>query len=114
MDPDVKLTLPEDASDTDIQKPYLELIGPFTYLAVATRLDIAFIASSLSQFNNSYSNIYWTADKRILRYLKGMIDLSLVYADPNPLKGFVNADWGNCLVDTGYTFVLRGCAVMGN
>ncbi|KYN43488.1 Copia protein [Trachymyrmex septentrionalis] len=108
----MKLTLPEDASDTDIQKPYRELIEPFTYLAVATRLDIAFIASSLSQFNNSYSNIYWTADKCVLRYLKGMIDLDLVYeADANPLKGFVDADWGNCLVDTGYIFILSECAV---
>jgi len=53
MDPDVKLTLPEDVSDTHIQKlPYRELIGPFTYLTVSTRLDIAFTVSSLSQFNN--------------------------------------------------------------
>ncbi|KYN38163.1 hypothetical protein ALC56_07464 [Trachymyrmex septentrionalis] len=59
-------------------------------------------------FQYAKNTHYWTADKRLLRYLNGMIDLSLVYADPNPLKGFVNADWGNCLVDTGYTFVLRG------
>lgn len=109
--------MPEDASDHDFQElPYRELIGALTYLAVATRLDIAFTVSSLSQFNNSYSNIHWTAVKRVLRYLKGTADLGLVYeGDTEPLKGFVDADWGNCLVNrrsfTGYTFILSGCAI---
>ena len=71
MDPSMKLTLPEDASD--IQKlPYHELIETLTYLVVATRPDIAFIVSafivnSLNQFN-SYSNIHWTATRTIMHY----------------------------------------------
>lgn len=49
MDLKVKLTLPEDASDPDIQKlPYCELIGTLTYLDVATWPDIAFTVSLLS------------------------------------------------------------------
>lgn len=117
IDPNVKLTPPEDISNPEADiLLYRELIGSLTYLATTTRPDIAFAVSSLRQFCNSYGNIHWTAAKRVLRYLKGTSHLDLIFqANLDPLKGFVDADWGSCIVDrrffTGYTFVLSKCAV---
>lgn len=117
MDLNVKLTKPKNVAEPLTQKlPFRELIGTLTYLAVATRPDIAFAASSLSQFNDSFDNIHWTATKRVLRYLKGTMSLGLTFeANSVQLKGFVDADWGNCPVDrrsyTGYTFTLCGGSI---
>lgn len=117
MDPNVKLTLPEEISNPETDTlPYRELIGSLSYLATTTRPDVAFAVSSLSQFCNSHGTIHWTSAKRVLRYLKGTSHLGLIFqADFDSLKGFVNADWGGCMVDrrsfTGYTFALSKCAV---
>lgn len=112
MDVNVKLKKAEgEASAEDGNLPYRELVGALMYLAVATRPDIAFAVSALSQFCNSYSRIHWTAAKRVLRYLKGTMDLGLVFRpDADPLRGYVDADWASCLDDrrsyTGFSFLL--------
>jgi len=56
------------------------------------------------------------AAKRVLRYLKGTINLGLTYQkSERPALGFVDADWANCREDrrsyTGYVFILSGCPV---
>ncbi|XP_033228810.1 secreted RxLR effector protein 161-like [Belonocnema kinseyi] len=81
------------------------------YLAVATRPDIAFVVSALSQFNTNCNQIHWTVVKRDLRYLKGTMNLgSIVEPNDDPLKGYVDADWASCLNNrrsyTGFVFVL--------
>lgn len=71
----------------------------------------AHAVSALSQFNTCFGKIHWTAAKRVLRYLKGSNALGLIFG-PNTecLKGYVDADWANCLMDrrsyTGYVFIL--------
>ncbi|XP_071581029.1 uncharacterized protein [Temnothorax nylanderi] len=110
----VKETEPHEL-DEDV--PYRELVGYLTYLALATRPDISFAASCLGQFNNSYGKAHcWVAAKRVLRYLKGTLDLGLVYSpDVKPLKGYVDSDWGNCPDDrrsySGYVFALSGSPI---
>ena len=52
----------------------------------------------------------------MLRYLKGTIDVGLVFrAGTGPIQGFVDADWGGCLVDrksfSGFLFLLGGCPI---
>lgn len=113
MDPNVKLVKPDENSDIGATKiPYREFIGALIYLAVSTRPDIAFAISSLSQFNDCYDQNHWNAAKRVLRYLKGTIDLGLVFShSPDPLKCFVDSDWASCPNDrrsyTGYTTILN-------
>lgn len=114
MDSNVKMINPtEPATDEEEKLPYRELVGALTYLAVATRPDISYAVSCLGQFNNCYRKIHWTAAKRVLRYLKESINLGITYrTDNQELKGYVDADWGNCQNDrrsyTGYAFLLSG------
>lgn len=44
---------------------YRELMGAFTYAALATRPDIAHVVSSLAQFNCDPNATHWTAAKRV-------------------------------------------------
>lgn len=96
--------------------PYQQLIGSLMYLCVMTRPDIMFAVSYLSQFNINHTKEHWTAAKRVLRYLKGTMDLCLTYSGNDlSLKGYVDADWANNPLDrksfTGYAFTLANCAI---
>ena len=105
-----------EGDETAKNLPYRELVGSLMYLAVATRPDIAHTVSSLSQFNENPSHIHWVAAKRVLRYLKGTANYSLVYRRPIGLmEGYVDADWAGCPKDrrsyTGYVYKLGGAAI---
>lgn len=58
--------------------PYRGLVGALVYLVQATRPDIAVAVSTLSRFLNNPGTTHWGAAKRVLRYLKGTIDVALV------------------------------------
>lgn len=93
--------------------PYQNLIGGLMYLTQNSRPDIAYTTSYLSQFNTCFTKEHWNAAKRVLQYLKGTLNYSLVYRrSGEPLKGFCDADWANCPFDrksyTGYIFKLGG------
>ena len=112
-----KLNKPDKISELEMSKyPFRSLIGSLTYLSVATRPDLSYAVSSLRQFNNCYSEQHWKAAKRILRYLKGTQNYTLRYEQAEKsLEGFVDADWGNCIIDrksyTGYAFIYGGAAI---
>ena len=113
VDPGTKLRKNENPSEDELKLPYRELVGALTYLSVTTRPDIAYSVSRLGQFNNCYGTEHWKAAKRVLRYLKGTIDIGLFYKKkPGPIQGFVDADWGGCIEDrksqSGYMFLLGG------
>uniref|UniRef100_A0A5S6QB82 Reverse transcriptase Ty1/copia-type domain-containing protein n=1 Tax=Trichuris muris TaxID=70415 RepID=A0A5S6QB82_TRIMR len=109
--PNLKLTKPLTVSKEEMLTfPYQTLIGSLMYLAVATRPDIAYTDSSLSQFNTNYAEEHWKAVKRILRYLKGTSNFGLVYRrSGKPLRVYADADWGACPIDRrSYTgFLLK-------
>jgi hypothetical protein len=113
VEPGTKLIKKQRPSNEELRLPYRELLGSLTYLSTTTRHDISFAVSHLGQFNNCYGEEHWTAAKRVLRYLKGTVDLGLVYEpDFEPLTGFVDVDWGSCTEDwrsfNGYIFLLNG------
>ena len=93
--------------------PYQELIGSLLYAARGTRPDISFAVQHLSQFLSNPSIEHWTQAKRVLRYLKGTIDLGIKYSadakTPHPYA-YSDADWGADLSDrrsvSGYVFKL--------
>jgi hypothetical protein len=85
------------------QQSYVRNVGSLLHLAVNTRPDIAIAVSRLAGFNSNPSAQYWTALKRVLRYLQGSRHLSIIYgARPNPdtasedtesfLKGYSDSD----------------------
>ena len=113
----IKLTRSEQGSKKEQnQLPFRELIGALMYLAVATRPNISFAVNWLSQFNNCYTRDHWIVAKQVLRYLRGTVNLGLKYQRTgSPLKGFVDADWANCVNDrrsyTGYVFIFGNAAI---
>lgn len=116
LEPNIKLCKPENQSREMNKYPYQQLIGSLMYLAVATRPDIAYAVSLLSQFNTNYEKRHWDAAKRVLRYLKGTSDYGIYFSkNQEELKGFADADWGGCINDrrsyTGYCFKLSSGAI---
>ena len=87
------------ANDTECKHmarvPYREAIRSLMYASVATRPDITFAVSTLSQFLNNPGEAHWEAIKRglPLQYLSGMRDLVLTYGgDKHKLQGHTDAD----------------------
>lgn len=101
----------------DVELPYQNLIGSLMYLAVNTRPDITHAVSYLSQFNTCYNKTHWNCAKRILRYLKGTIDLCLKFdksKNNTIVTGYVDADWGNSSDRrsyTGFVFMIGSNAI---
>lgn len=97
-----------DSANHDSTLPYQELIGSLMYLSVTSRPDISYAASFLSQYNSCYTAEHFAAAKRVLRYLKGTMNLGLVYRksvkhDKFRVYGFTDADWANGADRKSYT-----------
>lgn len=115
-DPNTKLQ-----KDDGISKPvdptvYQAMVGSLLYASGATRPDLAQAVGEVSKYNNSPSEIHLTAVKRILRYIKGTLNLKLTYAkDSEPILGYADANWAGDLDSrrstTGNVFVLANAAV---
>lgn len=70
--------------------PYQEAVDCLLYIANATRPDICHATSNVSRFNNDHSEQHWLAVKRILRYLRGTINMKLRFRR-NHSKEMINA-----------------------
>ena len=117
------------------KKPFRSLVGALLYLR-HTRPDVANATRELTKFVQDPGIKHWKAGQRILRYLKGTVDLKLKYRRNQPkaelvgavdaeyrrsqpkaeLVGAVDADWANDQDNrrsiTGYTFSLSGGAAV--
>ena len=69
------LTLSDGTHLTDATR-YRRVLDRLQYLSF-TRLDIAYAVNKLSQFMQALSDLHWKAVKRVLRYLRGTIQLGL-------------------------------------
>jgi hypothetical protein len=91
----VKTDTPSDATAAARMNkvPYCEAIGSLMYAAVATRPDITFAISTLSQFLENPGEIHWEAVKRVFCYLAGTKHHSLTYGNEHhDLLGYTDAD----------------------
>jgi hypothetical protein len=72
---------PTTDEDKDKMKaiPYLQAVGALLYLAIATCPDISFAVGVLAHYSHNPGPAHWTAVKHLFRYLKGTLDLALVY-----------------------------------
>jgi Reverse transcriptase (RNA-dependent DNA polymerase) len=95
--------------------PYREAIGSLMYAAVATRPDIAFAVSMLSQFLDNPGELHWDTVKHVLRYLSGMRHHELTYgSEQHDLLGYTDADGASQPhhhVISGYVFLIDGGAI---
>ncbi|KAJ8381146.1 hypothetical protein SKAU_G00019240 [Synaphobranchus kaupii] len=116
-DANVKLKKSDGVSKPVNQSTYQSIVGSLLYAAMATRPDIAQAVSAVSKFNANPDAAHLTAVKRILRYLKGTVNLALKYewSEFGTLIGFSDADWAGDQDDrrstTGNIFLLSGGAV---
>lgn len=113
---EVGINLKKREEEKATEYPYQNLIGSLMYLALATRPDISYAVSYLSQFNSCYDQEHWVAAKRILRYLKGTKNLALKFhRTGKTLVGMADADWASDKTNyhsySGYCFKYGGAAI---
>lgn len=79
---------PEDRSR------YQSAVGFLMYAMLGTRPDLAYAVSVVSRFASNPNEHHWSAVKRILRYIKGTLELNLVFSGKlGNLTGYSDADW---------------------
>ncbi|XP_062533348.1 uncharacterized protein LOC134202336 [Armigeres subalbatus] len=113
-----RLQLQKGNESTRTTKPYRELVGCLMYVTLTTRPDLCAAVNYYSQFQSCPTDEHWVHLKRILRYIKGSLDIGLKFEAVNEesvLAAFCDADWANKVVDrrsvTGYVFKVFGCTV---
>ena len=94
---------------------YQREIGSLMYAMLATRPDIAFAVSQLSQFSSNPSNQHQRAAIHAFQYLQATKDYGITYCDAELiLKGYSDADHGatdDRRSMSAYIFMLNGGAV---
>ena len=71
-------------SDVDLTPRYQRIVGCLLYLAITTRLDIAYYVMWLGQFNAKPSRTHFLTAKHVLCYLSGTMNLALCLGSPLP------------------------------
>ena len=95
---------------------YKQLIGSLMYLT-ATRPDLMYVVSLMSRFMASPTELHLQAAKRVLRYLKGTIDLRILYRKRGngELIAYTDNDYAGNIDDrtstSRYVFLLSDGAV---
>ena len=94
---------------------YASAVGCLMYVIVCTGSDLSQAISVVSKYMANPIKKHWDAIKWILRYLKGTLDVGLLFqknTDMNVLVGFINSDYASDLdkriSTSGYIFTLGG------
>jgi hypothetical protein len=77
---------------------YQSIMGSLMYAVSATRPDLCYAVTFLSQFNHAPTSYHTLAAKRVLRYLKGTKDSGLFYPRESTLllNAYSDSDYANC------------------
>jgi hypothetical protein len=77
--PNSKLEKPEvqDAEATEF--PYREAVGELLWFARTGRPDILYAVNQLTKFSHKWGSTHVTAVKRVLRYIKGSLEIRLTF-----------------------------------
>lgn len=117
----VKFELTSEKQSNGFITKYQSAIGSLNYLVTCTRPDLSIIVSILSQFNSNPSQVHWSAVKRVFRYLKSTMTISIMLGKdkgPIDLLGYADSDWGGDRFDrksyTGYIFILNNSPISWN
>jgi len=84
---------------------YRKIVGSLLYLT-ATRPDLMYATSLLSQFMTGPTKIHMGAAKRVIRYVQGTLSYGIEYVRDQSatLIGFCEADWAGSEDDSRSTF----------
>ncbi|KAH9685900.1 hypothetical protein KPL70_014158 [Citrus sinensis] len=113
--PGCKLTKDENGVKVD-ETEYKQDVGCLMYLA-ATRPDLMYVLGLVSRYMGCPTELHMQAVKRVLRYLRGTMNLGLQYKrnGTNKLEAFTDSDYVGDLDDrrstSGHVFMLSSCAV---
>lgn len=79
---------------------YRSMVGALQYLTL-TRPDLSFSVNKVCQFLHAPTTTHWSAIKRILRYVKGTVNMGLIFrrSDSMVVSAFSDADWAGCVDD---------------
>jgi hypothetical protein len=100
---------------------YMEVLGSLMYLACNTRPDLCQSVSMLARFMSEPTDRHWQAAKRILRYLKGTVEMCITYvtAPKQGVHSVVTYSDANFAADTdkrrsttGTVVTLNGRAIL--
>ena len=95
---------------------YALVVRSLMFTMICTRPDIAQAVGAVSRYMADPSREHWEVVKRILRYIKGTLDVALCYGGSDfTVKGYVDSDFASDLnkrkSTSGYVFTLAGKAV---
>ena len=90
--------------------PYASTVDSLMYAMVCTRPDLSQAVSMISRYMHDPGRGHWEAVKWVLRYIKGTIDIGLVFEKDFMGKqeyvGYVDSDYAGdldkCRSTTGY------------
>lgn len=92
---------------------YRSLVGALQYLTI-THSDLSYAINQVSQYLHAPTTDHFSAVKRILRYVKGIISYGLTFRHQSypAIVGYSNADWAQCIETPrstyGYSIFLGG------
>ena len=85
--------------------PYADVMGSLMYCMVCSRPDIACVVSVLSRYMSNPGKSHWEGVKWLLRYMKGSLDIGLVFKgnDTNrgQAAGYVDSDYARDWIRDG-------------
>jgi hypothetical protein len=103
----------QDAVLTNV--PYREAVGSLMWASIATRPDLTYTVTTLSQFLDKPTQTHWNAVKHVLRYLKATENFKLTYGGAKSgLEGYSDADGmshAERKAISGYVFLIDGGAI---
>jgi transposase InsO family protein len=101
------------------QSLYRQAIGSLLYIALSSRPDIAYAATTLGRFSSSPNSTHWTAVKHLLRYLRATAARKLMLnsiPSGTSIKAYADADLGGekhtGKSTTGYILFVNGILVL--
>lgn len=94
---ELKPDLHEDAETVDTSKSYRELVGCLMYVMLTTRPDLSVAINYYSRYQTRQTDKLWTGLKRVLRYLKGTLDMQLSFRKgvKESIRCYADADYGS-------------------
>ena len=93
---------------------YALIIGSLIYIMLCTRYDIVFVVSITSRYQSNLDEEHWMAVKNILKYLRRIKDIFLIFEGEEELRvqEFIDSDFMSDVDDrkstSEYIFLCNG------